>query len=87
MRNYKKGDACFESKIQQWANSIDIRIPFRLADKYGIVKGTELYIRDMKNGIELKTKGKPTSDDILTQCDGENLYEKFFGKPMGKEEL
>lgn len=72
---------------QQWGNSIGIRIPFRLADKYGIVKGTELEIRDTKNGIELKPKGKPTLDDLLAQCDGENPYEEFFSKPIGREGL
>ncbi|WP_106495182.1 AbrB/MazE/SpoVT family DNA-binding domain-containing protein [Lentibacillus sp. Marseille-P4043] len=72
---------------QKWGNSIGIRIPFRLADKYGIVKGTELDIRDTKNGIELTPKEKPTLDDLLAQCDGENPYEEFFSEPIGKEEL
>jgi len=72
---------------QKWGNSIGIRIPFKLAEKYGIVKGTELDIRDTKNGIELKPKDRPTLDDLLAQCDGENPYEEFFSKPIGKEEL
>jgi antitoxin MazE len=72
---------------QKWGNSIGVRIPFKLADKYGIVKGTELSIRDTNHGIELIPNEKPTLDDLLAQCDGENPYEEFFSNPIGKEEL
>lgn len=72
---------------QKWGNSIGIRIPFKLAEKYGIAKGTELDIYDTKNGIELKPKGKPTLEDLLAQCEGKNPHEEFFSKPAGKEEL
>lgn len=72
---------------QKWGNSIGVRIPFKLADKYGIVKGTELSIRDTKNGIELVPNEKPILDDLLSQCDGENPYGEFFSRPVGKERL
>jgi antitoxin MazE len=87
--NTSKHDEVYKMTItaQKWGNSIGIRIPFKLADKYGIVKGTELIIRDTKNGIELIPNGKPTLDDLLAQCEGENPYGEFFSKPMGKEQL
>ncbi|TSJ65157.1 AbrB/MazE/SpoVT family DNA-binding domain-containing protein [Allobacillus sp. SKP2-8] len=74
-------------KAQKWGNSIGIRIPFKLAEKYGIEKGTELEIQETNNGIYLKPKGKPTLDDLLAQCEGENPYDEFFDKSVGKEEL
>lgn len=85
--NNRTGGYKMTVTAQKWGNSIGIRIPFKLAEKYGIVKGTELDIRDTNNGIELKPKERPTLDDLLAQCECENPYEEFFSKAVGKEEL
>jgi len=68
-------------------NSIGIRIPSKLATKYGITHGTQLDVHETKNSIILKPHYRPTLDDLLSQCEGENPNEEFFATPKGKEEI
>ncbi|MEI3605125.1 AbrB/MazE/SpoVT family DNA-binding domain-containing protein [Pseudogracilibacillus sp. SE30717A] len=72
---------------KKWGNSIGVRIPFKLAQKYGVENGTELEIYDTQDGIMLKVSDRPTLNSLLSQCEGENPVEELFGDTVGKEEL
>ena len=72
---------------KKWGNSIGIRIPFKLANKYGVVNGTQLEIHETDQGMLLKVNDRPTLESLLAQCQGKNPNEEFFSVPAGKEEL
>lgn len=72
---------------KKWGNSIGVRIPFKLAQKYGIENGTELKIHDSQDGMMLKVSDRPTLDSLLSQCEGENPVGEVLHDKVGKEEL
>lgn len=82
-----KGVHTMSVTAKKWGNSIGVRIPFKLAQKYGVVNGTKLEIYDTQDGMMLKVSDRPTLDSLLSQCEGENPVEELFSDTVGKEEL
>ncbi|MCJ7841973.1 AbrB/MazE/SpoVT family DNA-binding domain-containing protein [Lederbergia sp. NSJ-179] len=72
---------------QKWGNSIGVRIPQKIAKKFGVVNGSEIEIKETKDGIVLKPLEKEISlDDLLSQITEENRHEPVdWGKPEGAE--
>ncbi|WP_440897849.1 AbrB/MazE/SpoVT family DNA-binding domain-containing protein [Amphibacillus sp. Q70] len=72
---------------QKWGNSIGVRIPQRIAKKYGVENGSEIKVTEGKNCIILSpVKSKPTLDELLSQCTPENRHDEIdWGKPEGNE--
>jgi len=76
------------TKAQKWGNSIGVRIPQKIAKKYGIENGTEITFEEVDGGILLKpVESKPTLEELLAQCEGENPHPEYFAIPMGREEI
>lgn len=73
---------------QKWGDSIGVRIPQKIAEKYGVVNGSQIQITDDGEQIILKpVENEFTLEELLAQCEGENPHSEFFSEPMGKEEL
>ncbi|WP_373896403.1 AbrB/MazE/SpoVT family DNA-binding domain-containing protein [Virgibacillus sp. CBA3643] len=86
--NEDKGVFRMTTKAQRWGNSIGVRIPFRVAKKYGLVNGSQIEMEEKESGIFFKpVEGKPTLDHLLSKCEGENPHEEFFSTPVGREEI
>lgn len=85
--NHRKEVFSMTTKAQNWGNSIGVRIPQKLAKKYGVVNGTEIQITENKEGIVLKPiTNDPTLEELLAQVTDENRHEFIdFGKPEGNE--
>jgi len=72
---------------QKWGNSLGVRIPQRIARKYGVENGSEIQVTEDKDGIMLRpVHTKPTLEELLAQCTPENRHEEVdWGKPEGNE--
>lgn len=86
-KKHPKGVFVMSITAKKWGNSIGVRIPFKLAQKYGVENGTELEIYDMQDGMMLKVSDRPTLDSLLSQCKGENPVGELFGDIAGEEKL
>lgn len=87
-KNNIKGAITMTTKARKWGNSIGVRIPFRIAEKYGIVNGSTVEIEEKENGILFKPTEKDLSlEELLAQVTDENRHEEYFSKPMGRELL
>ncbi|MBP1970368.1 antitoxin MazE [Virgibacillus natechei] len=80
--NNKKGDVILTTKAQKWGNSIGVRIPFRVANKYGIENGSPIEMEEKEDGICVRPVEKePSLDEMLDQITDENRHDYIdFGK-------
>jgi len=88
--NTNKQQGVFEmtTTAQKWGGSIGVRIPQKIAQKYGVVNGSQIQVTEDGERIILKpVENDFTLEELLAQCEGENPHSEFFGEPMGKEEL
>ncbi|WP_244853006.1 AbrB/MazE/SpoVT family DNA-binding domain-containing protein [Bacillus sp. J14TS2] len=88
--NSHKGDLRMTTKATKWGNSVGVRIPHRIAQKYNVHDGTEIQIEaDGENGIILKpiVEKDPTLEELLDRITDENRHEEYFKRPMGRELL
>lgn len=73
---------------QKWGGSIGVRIPKKLAEKYGVINGTQIQVSDDGEGILIKpVENEFTLEELLAQCEGDNPHNEFFSDSVGKEEL
>lgn len=71
------------TKAQKWGNSLGVRIPNKLAEKYNIANGTEVTIREVSEGLLIEPVEKELSlDELLNNITDENRhkYVKFGRK-------
>lgn len=73
---------------QKWGGSIGVRIPHRIAKKYGIINGTQLQVSDDGESILIKPiENEITLEALLLQCEGSNPHEEIFSDSVGREEI
>lgn len=76
------------TKVQRWGNSLGVRIPRKLTEKYGLVNGSQIRIIEDEDRIVLEpVEDEFTLEELLAKCEGENPHKEFFAEPMGKEEI
>jgi len=82
-----KGVSHISTTAQKWGNSIGVRIPQKIAKKYNIENGSELEIREGKNGIILKPiSTEPTLEELMAGITEENQHKEVdWGLPEGNE--
>lgn len=89
MNHNKSNKGVFNVTVtaQKWGNSIGVRIPQKLAKKYGVENGTQIQMIDDGEGIKLKpVKNEYTLEELLAKCKPENRHEEIdFGGPVGRE--
>lgn len=87
--NSEKEVLSMVTTAQKWGNSIGVRIPKRIAKKYGIENGSEIQVTDDGEQIILKRveNEEYTLEELLAQCEGENPHPEYFAAPMGREEI
>jgi antitoxin MazE len=72
---------------EKWRNGIGVCIPQKVAEKYGVVDGSEIQITEDKDSIILKPiTNDPTLEELLAQVTDENRHSSIdWGKPKGNE--
>lgn len=85
--NNNKGVFHMTTTAQKWGGSIGVRIPQKIAQKYGVVNGAKVKVTEDGENIILKpVKGKPTLEELIAKCTPENAHEEIdFGGPVGRE--
>ncbi len=77
-----------QTMIQQWGNSLALRIPKAFAQQAKVKKGSSVRFTIEKNRlvVEPVEKTKITLASLLAGVTPENIHpETDWGKPMGKE--
>ena len=77
-----------ETRVQQWGNSLALRIPKPLASQIGLEPNSpvELSLRGDKLMIELVTPSELNLDDLLARVTSDNIHgEVDTGPPIGRE--
>ena len=77
-----------QTMIQQWGNSLALRIPKAFAQQAKVKKGSRVRLTVEKNRlvIEPVEKSKITLKSLLAGVTPENIHpETDWGRPMGKE--
>ena len=77
-----------QTMIQQWGNSLALRIPKAFAQQARVKKGSRVRFTIEKNRLEVEPveKTKITLASLLAGVTPENIHpETDWGKPMGKE--
>lgn len=86
--NNEKGVFHMTTTAKMWGNSLGVRIPQKVAQKFDVVNGSQIEIIETDEGIVLKPVDKrPTLDELLAQCTPDKRHEEFFSTPMGRELL
>ena len=77
-----------QTMIQQWGNSLALRIPKAFAQQAKVKKGSRIKLTIEKNRLVMEPiEKKPvTLKQLLAGVTPENIHpETDWGKPMGKE--
>lgn len=73
---------------QKWGGSIGVRIPQKIAKKYGLVNGSQIQVLDDGENIVIKPiKDEFTLKELLAQCEDDNPNKEFFSDSVGREEI
>lgn len=81
------------TKLQKWGNSLAIRFPKELADRFNLQEGSEVKIISRSKNIivkPIKTKrkkvGAPTLKELLKGITKHNRHKEMdWGKAVGRE--
>jgi antitoxin MazE len=76
------------TKIQQWGNSLALRLPKDVAKKFKLRKGSSVVIAQDTNKILIKPlyKTKTNLKELVSKITPKNIHDEFdWGKPVGKE--
>ena len=79
------------TKVQKWGNSLAVRIPDDVVEDAGLVPGTEVTVKQVRNTVviapvEAKKKKRPTLAELVAKITPENRHEAVdWGQAMGKE--
>lgn len=77
-----------KTMIQQWGNSLALRIPKAFASQAKVKKGSRVRLTIEKNRLVVEPieKTRITLESLLAKVTPENIHpETDWGKPMGKE--
>ena len=77
-----------DTSIQQWGNSLALRIPKAFAQQTKVKKGSRVRLTVEKSRlvVELVEKNKITLESLLAKVTPKNIHpETDWGKPKGKE--
>lgn len=80
--NNKKGVLNMSTTAQKWGNSLGIRLPKSLAEKHGVVNGSQIEFHEKEDGILIKPVEKDLSlEEMLEQITDENRHDYIeFGR-------
>lgn len=77
-----------QTKVQQWGNSLAVRIPKALAMGAGLHKGADISISHQDGTITIKPTATYSLEAMLAQIDDSNMHEALdTGEPIGLEEM
>lgn len=76
------------TKVQKWGNSLAIRLPKELTDRFALFQGSGVVISDDKKSIKIKPVGEREMSlkEMVKKINKFNRHEEIdFGPPVGKE--
>lgn len=76
------------TKIQQWGNSLALRLPKDITKKFKLHKGSSVVIAQETNKISIKPlyKDETTLKELVSKITPENIHSEVqWGRPFGKE--
>ena len=78
------------SQVEQWGNSLGVRIPVAMAKDPGLRKGSELDLQQVAGSLVLRPVVRPeieySLEEMLAQITPESLHrETDWGAPEGRE--
>lgn len=85
---YIKAFIYMTTKVQKWGNSLAVRLPKELADRFSLYQGSSVVISDDNKSIKIKpTKERElTLKEMVRKINKHNRHELIdFGPPVGKE--
>jgi len=76
------------TKVQKWGNSLAVRLPREMAEKFELGEGSPVVIRPERRGIVIKPakKQKLSLRELVARITPENRHKEVdWGKPRGRE--
>jgi len=76
------------TKVQKWGNSLAVRLPREMAEKFNLGEGTPVSISPKSHGILIKPEGKRklSLSELVADITPENRHKEVdWGRPRGKE--
>ena len=77
-----------ESSVQQWGNSLAIRIPKHLANEIRLTKGSKVELTVTQNNLVISPSKRPryALEELVAGITPESLHEEIpTGPPVGNE--
>ena len=77
------------TRVQKWGNSLAVRLPKEIADKFNLSKGSSVFVVPEKGGIVIKPiifKKEYSLEELLKKITPKNKHKELgWGKAKGKE--
>ena len=76
------------TKVQKWGNSLAVRLPKELADRFSLYQGSSVVISNDKESIKIKPviEKEMSLREMVKKINKFNRHEEIdFGPPVGKE--
>jgi len=76
------------TKVQKWGNSLAVRLPKSLAERFRLRKGTGIELLSETNYIAIKRLDKEQArlDELVNKITSQNrCKEQCWGRPLGNE--
>ena len=75
-----------DTKIQNWGNSLAVRIPKAYADQMGLITNSPVRISLDGERLIIESVHRPALADLLADVTPDNIHaETDWGKPEGNE--
>lgn len=77
------------TKVQKWGNSLAVRLPKEIADKFNLSEGSSVFVIPEKKSITIKptiSKKEYSLEGLLKKITSKNKHKELeWGKVKGKE--
>ena len=75
-----------KARIEQWGDSLALRIPPEEAERMGIAAGEEVRLRKAGNSLLVSPLSVPTLEELVAGITDENRHDEVYtGPPVGRE--
>ena len=75
-----------KARIEQWGDSLALRIPPELAERMGIAAGDEVRLSMIGPILRIVPMSVPTLEELVAGITDENRHDEVYtGPPVGRE--
>ena len=73
-------------RIEQWGDSLALRIPPELAERMGLTSGEEVRLSKAGSSLLVSPLSVPTLEELVAGITEENRHDEVYtGPPVGRE--